>query len=196
MSLSRADLETIARNTAAQYGVPVELVFGVIQTESAWNPNASSWAGAKGLMQLMPKTFAGLGFNPGMILDPATNVSAGVKYLSQMLKRYSGSWALAAMAYNGGPGTVDAAILRANSHDPQAVSNQIRAAETKAYWVKVLNWAGVVAGKMTAAEARVQNAAVTVSSDVFEWAHGTAGKSVLLLLAAGSLALLFRGLRG
>jgi soluble lytic murein transglycosylase-like protein len=191
--MARADYELIARNASTKWGVPFELIAGVIQTESAWNAGARSSAGAQGLMQLMPKTFTWLGYNLAAILDPATNIDAGTKYLSQMLDRYNGSWALAAMAYNGGPGTVDSAIKRAGSSDPDAVSRQIKAAETRAYWAKVLNWAAAFAGKITTTEARAAAAVAEVSEDVKSWATSGTGILLLGLIAAGLIIGVSRG---
>jgi soluble lytic murein transglycosylase-like protein len=194
--MERARIEAIAREAGTLYGVPFELIAGVIQTESAWNESAKSSAGASGLMQLMPKTFAWLGFDPSKIMEPTTNIAAGVKYLSQLLANYGGSWALAAMAYNGGPGTVDAAIKRAGSTDPDQVSAQIKAKETREYWGRVLNWAAAFGGQISATQARAQIEVNSVSSNVRTWATTEAGKAIVLLIAAGGLFILMRGIRG
>ncbi|GIV37366.1 MAG: lytic transglycosylase F [Cyclobacteriaceae bacterium] len=58
------------------------LLAAVIYQESRFDPNAESWAGAVGLMQLMPETAAQYGVsNP---LDPAQNIRAGVKFLKHL----------------------------------------------------------------------------------------------------------------
>lgn len=98
---------------AARFAVPAAWVRGVMQLESggreSWNgrPITSS-AGAMGLMQVMPATFAemsarhGLGSNP---YDPRANILAGTAYLRGMYDRYGPRLFLA--AYNAGPGRVD-----------------------------------------------------------------------------------------
>lgn len=96
-----------------------DLVLAVIQQESAGDPDAQSWAGALGLMQLMPPSFAWImgirnwgqdvsDIDPAFIRDPHTNLRAGVRFLAAVLEEQSGSvyWALA--SYNAGGGAVNA----------------------------------------------------------------------------------------
>ena len=100
----REALEPIIQEAAALHGVDADLVKAVIQTESRFNPRAQSGAGARGLMQLMPRTAKAVGIEDPF--DPRQNIFGGVKYLSQMMERYDGNTALALAAYNAGPGNV------------------------------------------------------------------------------------------
>lgn len=104
MDARTAALEPIIQEAAALHGVDADLVKAVIQTESRFDPRAQSGVGAKGLMQLMPRTAKAVGIEDPF--NPRQNIFGGVKYLSQMLERYNGNTALALAAYNAGPGNV------------------------------------------------------------------------------------------
>lgn len=90
--------------TAQKHGLDEKLVRALVRQESGFNPDATSSAGAMGLMQLMPATAAGLGVQDAY--NPVENVEGGVKYLKSMLKRFNGNTILALAAYNAGPNAV------------------------------------------------------------------------------------------
>ena len=89
---------------ASQHKIDPALVAAVIPQESGFNNNATSKAGAQGLMQLMPATAKSLGVTDS--LDPAQNIAAGTKYLSQKLSEFNCNIPLALAAYNAGSGAV------------------------------------------------------------------------------------------
>jgi soluble lytic murein transglycosylase len=86
------------------------IVFGLIRRESAFNENAVSTVGARGLMQIMPETGKYIAkslqenwLNADMLFNPEVNLRYGTFYYKQMLNRFKGNFALAAAAYNAGP---------------------------------------------------------------------------------------------
>jgi soluble lytic murein transglycosylase len=100
--------ETI-RSWAARNSLPTNLVFGIVRQESAFDTQAQSWAGARGLMQLMPGTARelagrfGLPYSHEKLSDPEFNIRLGTTYFSQVLDMFDGNQELALAGYNGGP---------------------------------------------------------------------------------------------
>ncbi|WP_342570684.1 lytic transglycosylase domain-containing protein [Paenibacillus sp. FSL R5-0749] len=127
------DFESLIAEASAKYGVPESLIKAVIDTESNFNPNVVSSAGAKGLMQLMDGTAAGLGVNNSF--DPAQNIDAGTKYLSLQLQRFGGEVKMALAAYNAGPGRVSRLGVSSDS-ELMSVLNRLPS-ETQNYISKV-----------------------------------------------------------
>jgi hypothetical protein len=103
------------KQAAASYqGVECTYLKAFMYAESGGDSNARSGAGARGLMQLMPDTFTGLGFDASKITDPQTNINAGAKYLQQLRGNACNGVSSNAVcrttdmqfiitAYNGGP---------------------------------------------------------------------------------------------
>jgi soluble lytic murein transglycosylase-like protein len=87
-----------------KYDVDPALVAAVIEQESRFRPRAKSPVGARGLMQLMPRTGRWMGARN--LYDPEQNVDAGVKYIAYLDKRFNGDLKKIVAAYNGGEGNV------------------------------------------------------------------------------------------
>lgn len=126
-------------NTAAkEYDVDPLLVAAIASAESGYNQDATSDVGARGVMQLMPDTAAGLGVNPD---NPADNIRGGAKYIKQMLDMFGGNVELALAAYNAGPQTVkDAGNQIPNKSETQAyvpkvlaIYNELKSKQGKGY---------------------------------------------------------------
>jgi transglycosylase-like protein with SLT domain len=98
---------------AQRFHIPESWIRAVMRVESFGDARAVSPKGAIGLMQVMPKTYAGLrvrhrlGANP---CDPHDNILAGAAYLREMLNRYGASGFLA--AYNAGPARYDEHLIK------------------------------------------------------------------------------------
>ncbi len=128
--------ETIVRAHAKNYDLPPTLLAAVIYTESRFDADARSDAGAVGLMQLLPDTARGIavrtgggGFVDSDLLDPEINVRYGSWYLRHLLDRYH-DVRTALAAYHAGQGNVD---------EWRREGGGIRFPETRHYVEKVLD---------------------------------------------------------
>lgn len=98
------NIEEIVSLASQKYDIPENLIYKVIETESYFNPNCTSSAGAMGLMQLMPDTCKDEGVTSPY--DPYQNIMAGTSQLRKHLNAFNGNLKLALAAYNAGPGNV------------------------------------------------------------------------------------------
>jgi soluble lytic murein transglycosylase-like protein len=89
---------------AKKYDVDPALVVAVIEQESRFRPRARSTVGARGLMQLMPRTGRWMGARD--LYNPEQNVDAGVRYIKYLDNRFHGDVHKIIAAYNGGEGNV------------------------------------------------------------------------------------------
>ncbi len=92
-------------------GLEESVLLALMRQESGFNTDAVSWAGARGLMQVMPATARvvardiGLPFSRERLLeDPDYNLAIGTAYFARVLREFDGSYILALAAYNAGPG--------------------------------------------------------------------------------------------
>lgn len=81
--------DALFRHYAKEIGWDWRLLASLAYTESNFNPNVVSWAGAKGLMQLMPATSRVMGVPPGKEQDPEESIKAAVKYIANMQRTFS-----------------------------------------------------------------------------------------------------------
>lgn len=83
--------------------VPPALALAVARVESNFRDDAKSHAGARGVMQIMPKTARDeFGVAPRQLWDARLNIRIGLKFLKQLHGMYGGRWDLALSHYNGG----------------------------------------------------------------------------------------------
>ncbi|MEN8107472.1 MAG: transglycosylase SLT domain-containing protein [Pseudomonadota bacterium] len=131
------------------------VVFAVIRQESAFNPEARSPAGARGLMQLMPKTGRQTARRNRIPYSSATslydsdrNIRIGSSYLRQVMQRFGDNTVLAAAAYNAGPHRVLRWLPETGG---MAASNwvaNIPFSETRKYVQRILAYAAIYDWRM------------------------------------------------
>ncbi len=124
------------------------LVFAIIRQESRFNPNAKSPAGARGLMQIMPRTANFIvgknkfrGDSRDLLLDPELNISLGQTYLRQLLdhENIEDNLFLLAVAYNSGPGNLAKWQRKMKYHnDPLLFIESVPNSETRAFIERML----------------------------------------------------------
>jgi soluble lytic murein transglycosylase-like protein len=103
-TVGQRDIDALIGANAATYSIDPALVRSIVEAESGFNPRATSPAGARGLMQLMPETAQSLGVVDAY--DPTDNLRGGTRYLRGLLDRF-GDVRLAVAAYNAGPAAVE-----------------------------------------------------------------------------------------
>ncbi len=132
--------EDAIEETAEKWGIDPLLVASIIRTESSWDPEAISKAGAVGLMQIMPETAQELAerglvdpsaFSPENLEDPLTNIAYGTAYLAYCLEN-TANVEQAIAAYNAGIGAA-----REWASEPSAFEDAIKYPETTSYLERV-----------------------------------------------------------
>ena len=137
--------ETVSAQ-AVENNLDPALVYSVIRAESNFDPDAVSHAGAVGLMQLTPDTFAWLQtkvksdavYTAQDLKTPEVNIRYGCRFLSLLLEKYSGE-RTARSAYNAGIGTVNAWLKDPDVSKDGATLDRIPYAETRKYVDAVLD---------------------------------------------------------
>jgi soluble lytic murein transglycosylase len=130
---------------SAQFEIDPLFVLAVIREESRFDPEAGSYAGAQGLMQIMPATGKSIAnsldiknFSTEMLLDPETSIKMGSYYLSRQLGSYGGNKYYASGAYNGGPGAMNKWINKWGDKDIDEFIEYVSYDETRNYIKKVM----------------------------------------------------------
>lgn len=138
-----------------EHQVPALLTYAIMQTESRFDPGVTSFAGARGLVQLMPATARGLAKGAGVrldgdaaLFDPALNLDLGMRYLGRLTARYrseaeaqrlgDGPVALAIPSYNAGAGAVDRWLDERGTWELDLFIEAIPYDETRKYTQSVL----------------------------------------------------------
>lgn len=103
-----ATYRELLEQAGARHGIPEGLMTQLGGKESSYRPDAVSSKGARGLTQVMPDTYRGMGYTDEQMQNPEYQADAGARYLSQMYQRF-GNWRDALQAYHDGPGNVEKA---------------------------------------------------------------------------------------
>ncbi|MBM7624618.1 lytic transglycosylase domain-containing protein [Sporohalobacter salinus] len=122
------------------------LVAAIIKVESKFNPESTSRQGAKGLMQIMPKTGEWIAeqlekddFDVDSLHDPEVNICFGSWYLAHLMRYFDDDITIVIAAYNGGQGNVEQWLEVEEWTGKRKDSKQIPFPETRDYVEKVIN---------------------------------------------------------
>lgn len=149
----RASYATPFRETVydavQRYPIDPAFVYAIMRTESGFQEDAVSRAGARGLLQLMPYTATGIAAHIGQpppsvdaLFDPAVNIPLGVAFLALAHQEF-GHPALAAAVYNGGPDQVARWLARFGHLEPDLFVERIPFRETRDYVKRVSEAAAI-----------------------------------------------------
>jgi len=120
------------------YRIDSSLVLAFARIESRFQTGATSPVGARGLMQLMPKTASLMGVSdPDTLYTPSTSLAAGQKYIEHLLGALDGNLLALGGAYNAGPGPVSR-WRKARGDDPLLFVESIPWSETRSYVKRVM----------------------------------------------------------
>ena len=138
--------EQLVEKYAKQYNVDTALIFAMILEESRYHKDAISWAGAIGLMQIMPATGKQLArqlnirrFRTSMLKIPEVNIRMGTKYIGYLNSIFDGNAMLVTGAYNGGPGRMRRWLDSKDIKDLDEFVEKITIRETRLHIKKVIN---------------------------------------------------------
>lgn len=132
--------DTLQKENARRYQLPQALIAGITWQESMYKADIRSVSGARGLMQLMPRTAtyiapkAGLaGLSLSQLDQPRINIRLGSYYLREQANRTGGNIMKMAASYNGGPNAVARWEKAFGSIDDDVFVERIPYAETRRY---------------------------------------------------------------
>ena len=122
---TKAQVKRIVIEEAQRNGtVPPSLALAVAKVESGFDERALSSVGARGVMQIMPKTAMGeFNVSAGRLWDPRLNIQLGIAYLERLYRQYGGRWDLALSHYNGGTLKGGGRYARPHSYTRRYVSS-------------------------------------------------------------------------
>ena len=135
---------SLVRRYSQAHNLDSRLIYSLIREESFFQPGALSYANARGLMQLLPKTARqvasplGINVSRGDLYRPSVNIRLGIEYLKFLLDKYEGKVHLALAAYNAGDHRVDEWLKRFGSAADDEFIEMIPFTATRAYVKNIL----------------------------------------------------------
>ncbi|WP_325266800.1 lytic transglycosylase domain-containing protein [Phenylobacterium sp.] len=154
-------------------------VLAITRQESGFDAYAHSGAGARGMMQLMPATAAvvarrmGVGYSPARLEDADYNMQLGSSFLGHLVDQFSGSYVMAAAAYNAGPGRPGQWVSFCGdprgATDPVDFIECIPFSETRNYVMRVMENVQVYRAKLSGG-----TAPITLHADLRRGSYGFA----------------------
>lgn len=150
--------------SADKHNLDAALLFGLMRQESMLDKNAVSSAGAKGLMQLMPKTAMNIAQSlrepwrsDSDLFNPEFNINYGGYYFRDLLNRFSGHVAIAGAAYNAGPNRVKKWLPITHSVPADIWIETIPFKETRKYVATVLSYAIIYQQRLEKGSLKLKN---------------------------------------
>jgi len=123
---------------ASKHDLDPRILKAVIAAESEFNPGARSPVGARGLMQLMPRTAEGLGVSRKQLEDPEQNIKAGSAYLAHLYSRIWRRYKLKGVRYQDAPVWVVQRVIAAYHAGPRFLFKDRWFRSTRLYVRKVI----------------------------------------------------------
>lgn len=145
----------------SKYNLRPGLLKAIAAGESNYNPNAVSWTGVRGLMQITGATGKELGLTEANHMDPKAQIDAAGLYMKRLLKQFEGNEEFAVLAYNAGPGTV-----REYINTGKIAGTDARRREIEGYLPKIL---GVALPDRSAYKSKDKVAAVRENDTFDTW---------------------------
>ncbi|MFT4977774.1 MAG: soluble lytic murein transglycosylase [Myxococcota bacterium] len=134
----------LVQEAADGYGFDPRVFHSLVREESSFNKDIVSWAGARGLSQLMPATakqvggWLGIAVTKQSSFDPLTNLRIGSRYMEYLQARFKGNMFLAVGGYNAGEGNIDRWLRERGNRPTDEFIENIPFRETRGYVKRVL----------------------------------------------------------
>lgn len=144
-----APYSAVVAAQAREHNLDPRALYALLRQESLFNPGATSWAGARGLAQVMPATAQGIAqnlrvddFHEAQLYRPVVSIRFGAFYLGRQIALMEGSLQAALAAYNGGPGNAQRWAGGTAVADPDLFTEGIDYDETRGYVKLVYGYYG------------------------------------------------------